>query len=434
MFNDFSSKSKKIVAIFIVAILVISIFALWFVYVRPWSVEELSSKFIGPIGNPSFPPDFANMTVTVTGVPIGKIVWQTNRGPMTVLEFDIADNSLEFIALRTWGEGASYAVGERMYMQVSFEWSIFNNESCVLSPQLCFPGVGYLLPIETVTSAVNHAQGVYYEINQTADGGIRISLLDVSRPCNLSSSNCSLRSFIHGGSAVTYIDVLGMPDINHGSIGMDHINDLSLKEGENGLIEYQDSNDNGMMDTGDSILIDGLRKPTMQSGALSYMFVLNSSFGPNESDHRHIDCFIVMYSEGLTRLINAEYPYCRFNDLSNQTQIKAEVAYVAGNAYWNELLITLRDGHFNPVSDWNLSGIRFSDSSPSFAYLSSDTVSLDINCTIVDLKGNGLIDKGDYLILTPTNGTAFIPQDCPYIFRMMNNARTSQLCSFEYYI
>ena len=431
------STKKKIIAISIAVILIMSIFTLWFAYMRAWSIEELYSKLIEPNGIQSFPADFANTSVTVTGIPAGKEVWKTNRGLMTVLGFNVTDNRSKYIALSVWSDGSSYAVGERAYLQVTFEWSIFNGEPCVLSPQIAYPGVGYLLPIEVVVSAVNHVQGVYYDVSETAEDRVKIDLLDVSRPCNLSSSNCSLMSYVHGGVPATYIGSMGMPDTRLGLIETDRIDNLSLKEGKEGFIGYNDSNGNELMDAGDSIIVGGLQKPIMQSGAQCYMLVLNSSFGPNESDHRHILCFIVMYSQGLTRIIGGDYPnfypYCRFEDQSSSTAIKVQVAYTAGGAQWDELSISLKDSHFNAVSDWDLSDVEFSIPSPSFAYLSSHTSILDVNCTIVDLEGNGLVDKGDYVLLTPVNGTSFVSQDSPYVLRISNNAGTSQLCNLNYY-
>jgi len=401
------SRKLKITALLIVVIVILAaIFAVWYFNYRSWSVRELASKLAGTTGSPGFQPDLANKTVQISGTLTNYTEYMTTKGKLFVITLDNYYN----LTLMRWGD-MPYLIGDQVTIEVNFMWSQCNDDVRVYSPQVCLPGIGMLMNIESVSEAYNQAGGNCILAENATANQIRVNLTFISDPIELSNCNCSLTAGKHGGFT-EYIDFLGY--FEHGdSTRIDSIGNLSLSEsGENGYLNFIDTNSNNLLDSGDYFLISGLKKPVTECGAYTYFLrVCRDSQDRFGFDLPDVQCYIVNYMEGPIRIIDL-LPFAHLGSswIAGET-VKMTIDYVNKRAEWkNVTQIGFRnlDGlgkNMQVGNSWLTNGTaNYQEFNVS---LSALNFSLDLVCTIVDMQKNDLIDQGDFITIKALNGTKF---------------------------
>jgi len=260
-----SKRGTIIVAVVVVGALVVSgVTFVWYEYLRHWTIEDIAESVTGTEENPSFKSSLANRTVTVEGTVTGIESFDTSLGTVHLIELDYLIGP----RLVYWDE-IDFQVGDEIESEVSFEWSTFNNNTMVLSPQLDFPVLFPVIGMETVISSVGVHSDIYWTYSMEADV-LTVHLEWVRDELPLSELNCSLRA---GRSfwAAEYVET--MKPENYGD-ELEALNTLTSAVGSAGPIRYIDADVDGNFSTGDSIVLAGLDAPETDSGVQCYMFVL----------------------------------------------------------------------------------------------------------------------------------------------------------------
>ncbi|MEM4265396.1 MAG: hypothetical protein QW505_06435 [Thermoplasmata archaeon] len=393
---------KKIVIIVIALILICSgLFAGWYFFIKPWDIKQLAASIIDPNDySPGFSEDLAGRTVQVSGRLTNITIHNTTQGPLSAICLD----NYYWFQLMLWGD-LSNDLGKNILVDVSFEWSKFNNVTKVRSPQVFFPpGNGAILSVGVYVEAINSVKGGFITISSLGSSTVRIKLEDLKYPSELALTNCSLRVGMRDGTR-EYIDLLGYYDNNP---EIDRIQNLSLYHvGENGLLKYNDSNHNGLLDSGDYLDVEGLTYPNTDSGAQTYLLIIARKIDPCPIDDPIILGYIVLFKNGPIRIVDGNAPYSRMTqEFTPDGGLRLKVAYVSREA-------KLQD--FDEIFFMNIGGTfgrwefkycgKYTNLSGS---IGSPPYKLDLLFSFVDVQNNGLFDIDDYLIIRPTNGTHFL--------------------------
>ena len=401
-------KSKrKIVAVILVVLLIVSSMGLfvWYQYYRHWTVEDLMEAVVGDPGPgaPGFKHSLAGKTVTVEGKITNATTRETTLGNYTLIELD----GEEGMPLVAWGD-FDHEIGQKMEMEVSFEWSSYNDETHVFSPQVAFPNLFVVLPMQIVLDAVNYvAGGVDFSFALTGDGNMTVSVDWVRDPIPLSVANCSLRAG-RGSWASDYVDMLGFYENNNET---DYIRNMTSNEGDNGIMTFVDSNSDGYLDSDDYFELNGLPKPTTASGLRTYLFIIQWPKNPEwdwDTEPRAV-ALIIMKSEGALRYTYGEAPGARLSRSSIDNGTRLTITCLDGEAYWGDVTVQLSRGEFysnftelHPLTS-DLTGLG----TVTKSYEGLTLGNLTARCDLVDKSGNGRLDIGDSIALISMNSTTF---------------------------
>ena len=424
--------SKKVVAVIVVAIILGSAgLFVWFEYLRHWSIKDVIEEVINDpfVGTPGFSHNLAGRTVVVDGEVTNITTHQTTRGPLSLIELDDIDE----MHLVAWGE-VSYEVGKRISMGVKFEWSVCNNETHVYSPQLDFPVFAYLPSIEVVLRAVAATAGVVLTISTADNGSIVAKVFDQFPVLPLAGLNCSLRVG-HSSFAAEYVDVMGIGTPNHAyGHELDSIIDLATGAGRNGTLYFSDSDHDGNLSRNDTFVLRNLSRPAQDSGAFTYALVIE----PNPFEHYNGDVFpvsyMVMTSKGLLRIEDRLSSYVRLgNEVVSSSEVRFTFASVLDPISWDHATFMLTDGMNMDCSYWRPAAGDLDNGPMSREYLPSVTLnSLQANCEVVDVAGNGLVNEGDYFVISTWGGTCFSP-DLNYTVAVMYEPTMSQMAQSTFH-
>ncbi len=126
-----ANSSQAIVAILLGASGVL----IWYEYYRHWDIQDLEDavlvrdESLGPFLD-GFDTDLAGRTVTVEVEIDGVRTLQTSMGQLNL----ISPKDGEHVTLMMWGP-LEYDVGDRIEVEVRFEWATINGNEGVYSPQ-----------------------------------------------------------------------------------------------------------------------------------------------------------------------------------------------------------------------------------------------------------------------------------------------------------
>ncbi len=304
--NDKGSKKKKIIVFLIVInIILVGLVVVWYLYIRPWSIRDVAKAAGFKIEedieepselNPGYSHDLAGKDKTIRGRITNISSYMTTLGPLTYYELD------DFIYIRIieWNY-LKYKIGDEIEKKVNFEWSQWNEQKNVYSPQLDYPAIGIAPAIEVVMRSISYVQGLILIANQTSsEGPVNVSVnlpWDGGFPLEL--INCTLKAGTHS-FAMEYMDVSGGYKDNP---TIDSIPSLFNDTGSNDIISFSDANQNRLFDDGDHFTFN-LTRPKADSAILTYLFSINDGLSYNEYKPVSGVCYIIMTNKGALRYVS----------------------------------------------------------------------------------------------------------------------------------
>lgn len=420
------SKMKLVVVILVVLLVVSSMGVfVWYQYYRHWTVGDLMEAVVGDPGPgaPGFKHSLAGKTVTVEGKITNITTRETTLGTNTMIELD-GEGGMPLVA---WGE-FDRQIGEKLEMEVSFEWSTYNDETHVYSPQVAFPNLMVVLPMQVVMDSVNYAAGaVGLGIALKDVGNLSVSVDWVLDPIPLSIANCSLREGKWSWAA-DMLDSYGFYGDNNET---DYIRNMTLSEGANGIMQFVDSNSDGYLDSGDYFQIDSLTRPTAISGIRTYMFIIQWQKSPQEdwnSEPRALTTF-AMRSEGVLRCLYSDTPNARLARSHIENGTRFTVTDLVGNAEWGNVTVQLTsdDYYQNFIQLQPLTSDLTGPGTTTKGYDDVALGNITVRCQLVDKTGNGRLDLGDSIALTSINSTTF-ETGTHYAVSLINEFNGEMIC------
>jgi len=422
---------KKITAVVLVVLLLVSSMGVfvWYQYYRHWTVEDLKKAVIndpGP-GAPGFKHSLAGKNVVVEGKITNITTKETTLENLTLIELD-GDGEMPLMA---WGE-SEYEVGKKLEMKVRFEWSSYNEERHVYSPQVAFPSIWAVLPMEIVLRSVNYvAGGADLSVVQVSNGNVRVSVDWVQDPIPLSTANCSLRA---GKSswAVDYVDILGFYEHNNET---DYVRNMTVSNGANDIIHFNDVNSDGYLDRSDYLDLITLPKPTAESGIQTYLLFIQ--WPRNAEWHWMAEAravaFIVMTPEGPLHYLYADSPSARLARSSTDNGSAFTFQCVDRTVEWSDLSIIL-SASSNSISNFTELHPLTSDLAGGGA-IAKDYDSLSVGLTMVrcrvdDRTGDGKLGNEDAITVASSNGTTF-DNDTVYSIEVLCEKTSARICSAQ---
>ena len=426
---DQNALNKKIVAIIVVAIVVLcSVLLTWYIYYRHWSIKEVAEQVINDPteASPGFKHSLAGKTIVVDGKVTNMTTIETTLGNLTYIELD----GFDLLNLMVW-ESVPYHIGQRISMDVEFEWSMCNDERHVYSPQISFPTLQVIIPMDFVLRAVNFVSGVMELTPATSYGNdITISVDWVKDPIPLSSANCSLRAGRFSW-AVEYIDVLG--GWRYGN-ETDFIANLTSSDGVNGTIHFTDRNGDRFLDKGDTFVLRNLTRPDTASGVKTYMFMVSFQTEPEmrKPENPGAQCYLIMAKNGLVRAFHdPQIVEARLLRSSIPNGVKYTCEIVDPVVNWSDVEILLRD-----ASDFGYEMVNWTFSSSELEGTSSLTKSFpaealgssSVFCNVTDVLGNGQLDRNDRFTLE-WGGNSTFTNDNRYVVTVLYSRTHSSMCS-----
>lgn len=395
------SKLIRIVAVAVIVVLVVSGVAfVWFEYFRHWTIEDIAESVTGTETDPSFKPSLANRTVTVEGTVTGIESFDTSLGALDLVELD------DCIGPRlVYWDGIDFQLGDKIEMEVSFEWSMFNNNTMVLSPQLDFPVLFPVIGMEAVTFTVCFASDIYWTYSMEADV-LTAHLEWVRDELPLSEINGSLRA---GRSfwAAEYIST--MHPENYGE-ELETVITLSSAVGSDRLIRYIDADGDGNFSTGDSVVLAGLDVPETDSGVQCYMFVLGMSPTP-EAPKGYLAMYLPVMNPGLLHVEDSYSSHYADFEVQNESDgFTLTACFSLDTTDWSDVSFLL-------VSDSNCSDFEYQQSvwiDPFIGESASGGVTVWFSgqvtlgdliweMNVTDIDGDGIVSLGDRISLVSNN-------------------------------
>lgn len=419
--------SRKVLVVVAVALLVgTSGFYVWYEYFRHWTIDDLEDAVIvvneyGPIYQ-GFETDLAGRTVTVE-VDVRSIYsYSTNLGQLNT----ITPEGGRFVTLVQWGE-MEVGVGDRLQMDVAFEWSTVNGVELVYSPQVGTPGLNWLAWSQVGLQAVNFAQtGCVIEVEDLGDEVV-VEIVRIPEPVPLDMSRCHIRAGTETDT-MDYIDILGFysstPDL-------DTVTDLTDPNRPNGTIEFSDRNEDGYLDDGDTFILHDLVRPQESSGAQTYLLMVERDLYPDErdTDHASMTCcaYLVMTHQGHMWVSDPQArPGTAFSTLSPD-RITVTADYISTPTRWDEteLLLSCEDDYvrwYPDVTDLSVGpGASYSCGAATIGDIS-------VECVVTDVAGNGFLDEWDKFDLIARNGTTFL-EATGIVLRVLYNVTDTTIFS-----
>jgi hypothetical protein len=398
--------SRKVVTVIAVAILLgASGFYVWYEYYRHWSAEELSDAVNlvderGPIIM-GFKPYLAGRTVTVEADISHISTMQTTLGELNLMYLQGA----KYVGLMQWG-ACDYEAGDRVVMDVSFQWAVINGIEGVFSPQATL-GLGMLEAIQVVNQAVSWVSSEW--VIGVGDNGddVIVRIERASEPLPLDTSALSIKAGTNVG-AMEYVDLLGF---YRDAPYLDTILNLGASEGENGTVVFSDTNGDGYLDDGDAFTLRNLTRPDTECGAQTYLLWVERDHFPGEPD-RQISppgvfyAYIVMTTEGVLWTTSSDTPVGTSFLTPAEDGVSLTVQYMSEPVRWNDTDILIADGtnfvRWHPDQASLASG-----AGASFNCGVKDVGDISLECIVTDVQGDGHAGVGDTIELRPRNGTSF---------------------------
>lgn len=404
---------KKLVAIVVVTVVATaSLAAAWFVFFRANSIEDIAGYVVydPTVAAPGFKHSLAGDALTVKGKVTNITTYSTTLGNMSFVELD----DYYMLHLVVWGE-VPYDVGDRIKTQVGFEWSVCNDENHVYSPQLDFPVFAHLPAIATVVKSVAAVAGTVLTIASESNESLVLQVFDRNPVLPLDQLNCSLRVGRHS-FAQEYIDVLGIGSDGH-EYGneIDSIVDLAAEQGPNGTLSFNDVDGDGNLSQNDTFELRDLDRPDMPSGAFTYALVLeidSNEYQENLSADAYPMAYLVMTDRGVLSHPTQQTPYMRIEgEVMSDTEVKATFVRTERNPSWDDVELAV---HYSNQSywtgSWNPTAGGLNNGTQSLLEMQAITVGdLTLTCRITDISGNGVVNEGDYFVVTAAGGTPFTP-------------------------
>lgn len=417
--------SKKLVA-FVLVLIVISAssFTVWFVFFKHWTIRDVAAAVINDDtpARPGFSHSLAGKTVTVQGKVTNITIEHTNQGELFLVELDrFEDFNLVF-----WGE-FSHRIGNMIETKVSFEWSVCNDEKHVYSPQISFPNIISLNPLDIMSKTYDWISGVLLNKHELPSGKVNISVDNVDEPIPLSIANCTLRTG-RSSWANELMDFWGSYKDNNES---DYILNLTQNRGPNGKLTFTDANSDSYLDKGDYFTVDGLPRPSMESGSYTFMFLVNWREGPPipyySASHSTV-AYMIMNHKGLLSMLDAHTPGGKLLTTALHDNLRAELVYLESYKAlsWNDLDIILSDG--NNYATWNVSSDTLNSTHEMNVTLPSRSLgALTISCKMTDREGNGRFDVSDLIELT-SNGATHFSNSTSYVMTVIYKPTQAEFC------
>lgn len=338
------ASKRKFLAVAIAAVLIVSGTAfVWNQYFRYWTIEDIAAAVSGEVSAPDFKHSLANKTVTVKGTVTNITSDPTASGTLHRVELD----DFDMLHLVYWDQ-VPFSVGERVKADVSFEWSCYNEEAHVYSPQLDFPVIFSVLPIATVLFACSTTCDLYWTVASEGDE-ISLAFDWVGEELPLGESNCSLQAGEHSFTQ-EYIDA--SRGWYYGT-EIDRIDPISSGSGRSGLINYSDADGDGNLSAGDFITVKGLPRPDSESGVLCYMIRFGWDF-PELADGAHLGLYLPLTKRGILVPDYSAGNYVRLSEQRIDNGFRMDVDYSLNNTIWPDTGIRL-------AYDFNCSDYDFPD-------------------------------------------------------------------------
>ena len=385
-----TSRRKKIIAILIVVVLVGTIGS--FVYYevnRHWTILDLVKAVGDSPGAPGFRHDLAGKTIIVAGKVTDIRTNHSTLGDVSYVELD----HREEIRLVQWGS-IPYSIGERIDASVSFEWSTFNAETHVYSPQLDYPWLAHLPAMELTTEGVCRVNGIEFSSSQNADGSIKLSIDWMVDPVPTHQCNASLRAGEHSWAS-EYVDAIGFYKYRDSEI--DRISNLTNFRSNKGNMVFHDDDSDGLLDRGDYFVVDNLTRPEVASGVKTYILFVgwgNDSLGPGG-----FPAYLVITRDGLLRLIDAD-PHAWMTGERTAEGEDLTFELMRPSVSWDDLTLILSGGATDGYARISLSSANLSVGARSTDDMPMGTLG-DVNffCNVTDIEGNGITNPGDFISL-----------------------------------
>ena len=405
--------TKKALALVVVAVLVVaSSVVVWDRYFRYWTIEDVAKAVSDDPADPYFRHSLANRTVTVEGTVTDIQNFNTSLGELNLVELDGETAP----RISYWGP-VDFSVGDRILTDISFEWSNWNNDSRVYSPQLDFPVLYPSMGIESVAFAYSMMEGVYWSFSR-CDNITTIEFDWVSDPIPLDECNLSLRA---GTNSWTneYIDVLNATDYGW---EIDRVDDISQQDDGDRVAMYGDEDADGCFSTGDTITLKDLEVPDCDSGARSYLVCLESPM-LGEDPGRPLPMYLLMLKRGVLR--NMEYAghFASLDMTEVSSGFRAAVEFSLDDMLWSDTEVRIEyslDGSYEfctPLAIDGQSGHPGDGTEVLYPVGSVTTGDIQWLVNITDVDGDGLVTKGDSVSFW-TDRSDLIPALDEMVFRL----------------
>lgn len=388
-------RNKVIVVVLVLAIVASGTAALWYGYLRYWSIEDLAAAVSDSPAAPGFKHSLANKTVLVRGTVTGMEICNTTLGTLLTVELD----DFEGMNVVYWDE-MDINIGDRVTKEVRFEWSQFNSETHVYSPQIDFPALRTALGIEAVMFAFSHMSDIYWTPSLAVDTArLRIEWLREEVP--LEDCNCSLRAGVHS-FAVEYVEVLG--PYNYG-VEIDSVESLSSVVDSDGRIGYDDADGDGNLSAGDSIYVRDLDVPTCESAVQCFMLYMGLGTLTENVSWGYLPLYLPVMERGILRDLDFSCMYAHLDVTSVPRGYRLEVDFSGYPYPWSDVDVMLHCGIDEPIEVFDSETFHPFDEgfgAGSEVTWSSGPVLIAgivwiVNVT--DLDGDGMIGAGDYVTI-----------------------------------
>lgn len=389
--------SKRIVVIIVVLIVVGSAgLFVWLEYLRPWSIKNVVEQVINDpsVGAPGFSHSLAGRTVAVRGEITNITPHESTFGHVSMIELDHFGE----IHLVAWGD-TTYELGKSISMDVSFEWSVCNNERHVLSPQLDFPNLATLPSIAVVADSISYVAGTVMLGSASQSGDVTLNVFDVTRLTNMNNLSCELRAG-EDSFASEYVGVMGITQtrVNYGR-GLEAYDDLHQAANSSGMVRFNDMDNDGNLSCNDSFTIKNLPRPEADSGFYTYALVIRPARVTDRNDTAAVVYYIIMTHRGVLRFTDGLTPYARATVERTAEGIECTMVRVFDDVEWTNLSIMFSDGVV--LAFWNPNSGDLGNGPSSVAVLGGRTLgALQVQCQVTDIAGNGVVNEGDYITIS----------------------------------
>jgi hypothetical protein len=421
--------SRKLIAVVLVLIMVAaSSFTVWFVFFRNWTIRDVAAAVINDTtpSNPGFKHSLAGKTVTVEGKITNITIEHTNQGDIYLAELD----GFEDFNLVFWG-GFPHEIGNRITAKVSFEWSVCNDERHVYSPQISFPNIMSLNSIDIMSNSYDSVNGVLLTKHELPSGKVNVSVDYVDEPIPLSVANCSLLTG-RASWARELMDFFGAYKDNNKS---DYISNLTQNLGPNGTLAFTDANSDDYLDRGDYFTISGLPRPSMESGAYTFMLSVEwrerlpmQIYDPS----RWTEAYIIMNHKGLMSMLDTPVQG-RLLTTTLHDKMRGELAYLESykEVPWDDVSILLSDG--NNYATWSVSSGSLNSTHAMNVTLPTRPLgALMISCNVTDREGNGRFDVSDMTELTSI-GATHLSNSTSYTMTVLYKPMGTEICRANFW-
>jgi hypothetical protein len=297
---EMAATRKKVMVVVISLVIIFASIGVWYLVFRHWSIHEFETRIVGTEWSPGFDPSLAGTSVFVQGKVTEVETHNTTLGPFTLIELD----DFTYIRVVEWKE-PSVKVGDILVKEIHFEWSRFNDDIRVFSPQLDFPVFPPAYAIPVVMESVSCGMGMC--LVPRNDNVSSATIIDIILPRDdafpLEMFNASLRKGVRSWTA-EYIDVMDGYESNQ---ELEFLESLEDGDGSNGNMSFIDSNQNGLFDEEDYFEVY-LDRPEEANAVLTYLLLINGKSRYIGFNIMEGMCQIVMTDRGLLRVIAVQHP------------------------------------------------------------------------------------------------------------------------------